>query len=103
KKFTDFSNNDLDLLVRVFKRKRPESGLSYMIVFLHRHGVRVQRERVRLACRWVDVLGRLLRNNEKTSHGKYTSPRPNFCWHLDSHHKLIMWGFVIHGIMDGYC
>ncbi|KAF8574188.1 hypothetical protein K439DRAFT_1274779, partial [Ramaria rubella] len=42
KKFTDLSNNDLDLLVRVFKRKRPKSGLSYMIAFLRRHGVRVQ-------------------------------------------------------------
>ncbi|KAF8582326.1 hypothetical protein K439DRAFT_1299997, partial [Ramaria rubella] len=61
----------------------------------------VQREQVRLACWRVDGLGRSLRNNEKTSHGKYTSPRPNFCWHLNGHHKLIMWGFVIHGIVDG--
>jgi hypothetical protein len=29
--------------------------------------------------------------------------RPNSLWHLDGHHKLIMWGIVIHGVIDGYC
>ncbi|ESK83118.1 hypothetical protein Moror_6050 [Moniliophthora roreri MCA 2997] len=24
-------------------------------------------------------------------------------WHIDRHHKLIRWGFVIHGIIDGFC
>ncbi|ESK81644.1 hypothetical protein Moror_3251 [Moniliophthora roreri MCA 2997] len=24
-------------------------------------------------------------------------------WHLDGHHKLIRWGIVIHGIIDGFC
>ncbi|KAE9382610.1 hypothetical protein BT96DRAFT_778281, partial [Gymnopus androsaceus JB14] len=28
--------------------------------------------------------------------------RPNALWHIDGHHKLIMWGFVIHGVVDGY-
>jgi hypothetical protein len=23
-------------------------------------------------------------------------------WHLDGHHKLIRWGIVIHGFVDGY-
>ncbi|KAI5982901.1 hypothetical protein EDC04DRAFT_2616344 [Pisolithus marmoratus] len=29
--------------------------------------------------------------------------RPNALWHMDGHHKLIRWGIVIHGIVDGYC
>ena len=27
---------------------------------------------------------------------------PNKLWHLDGYHKLIRWGFVIHGAIDGY-
>ena len=23
-------------------------------------------------------------------------------WHIDSHHSLIRWGFVLHGAIDGY-
>ncbi|KAI9571411.1 hypothetical protein HD554DRAFT_2016771, partial [Boletus coccyginus] len=23
--------------------------------------------------------------------------------HLDGYHKLIYWGFVIHGLIDGFC
>ncbi|KAJ7576111.1 hypothetical protein C8J56DRAFT_800666, partial [Mycena floridula] len=32
----------------------------------------------------------------------YKLSRPNALWHLDSHHKLILWGIIIHGIVDGY-
>ncbi|KAI9569823.1 hypothetical protein HD554DRAFT_2019662, partial [Boletus coccyginus] len=28
---------------------------------------------------------------------------PNALWHIDGHHKLICWGIVIHGIIDGFC
>ncbi|EEB95460.1 hypothetical protein MPER_05571, partial [Moniliophthora perniciosa FA553] len=34
---------------------------------------------------------------------EYRVPRPNAMWHLDGHHKLIRWGIVIHGIIDGFC
>ena len=26
-----------------------------------------------------------------------------YVWHIDSHHKLIRWGIVIHGMIDGFC
>lgn len=29
-------------------------------------------------------------------------PGPNSLWHLDGHHSLVSWGFVIHGAIDGY-
>ncbi|KAF8991330.1 hypothetical protein BDQ17DRAFT_1255009, partial [Cyathus striatus] len=32
----------------------------------------------------------------------YRVKRPNSVWHLDGHHKLINWGIVIHGMVDGY-
>ena len=27
---------------------------------------------------------------------------PKSFWHLDGHHSLVSWGFVIHGAIDGY-
>jgi hypothetical protein len=102
-RFTNISNHDLDSLLRVFKNRRPESGLGYIVGFLRRNGLRVQRARLRSSYRRVDGIGKALRRNEKIQRRVYTSPRPNFCWHCDGHHKLIPWGFVIHGFIDGYC
>ena len=45
----------------------------------------------------------MLHNHKAIDQQKYTVPRSNYLWHLDEHHKLIKWGFVIHGIVDGYC
>ncbi|KAJ9094916.1 hypothetical protein QFC20_006775 [Naganishia adeliensis] len=32
----------------------------------------------------------------------YRAPLPNFVWHVDGHHKLNQWKFVIHGEIDGH-
>jgi len=32
----------------------------------------------------------------------YSVPGPNALWHLDGNHKLIRWGLVIHGGIDGF-
>lgn len=32
----------------------------------------------------------------------YNVGGPNHLWHLDGYHKLIKWGFVIHGCIDGF-
>jgi hypothetical protein len=103
KRFCSISDEDLDILVKTFKAQKPASGLSYMIGFLRSHGLRVQKRRVRLALRRVDGLGQLLRNHEAIDRQKYAVPRSNYLWHLDGHHKLIKWGIVIHGIVDGFC
>jgi hypothetical protein len=103
RKFEDMSDNDLDLLVTTFKAEKPNSGLRYLIGFLRRHGLRVQKERVRQSLRRVDGLGQELRRRKTIQRRKYKVPRPNFLWHLDGHHKLIWWGIVIHGLIDGFC
>ncbi|KAF8516281.1 hypothetical protein JB92DRAFT_2544691, partial [Gautieria morchelliformis] len=99
--FTDLTDHDLDILLRLFKRHRPESGLQYVIGFLRHHGLRIQKERVRGSYGHVNPLGRALRRNKKIERRKYTVPRPNFVWHCDGHHKLIRWAIVIHGFIDG--
>ncbi|KAG2089236.1 uncharacterized protein F5147DRAFT_542804, partial [Suillus discolor] len=42
RKYFDLTNTDLDLLIKEFKKKRPNSGIWYIVGYLHRHGVRVQ-------------------------------------------------------------
>jgi hypothetical protein len=103
RKYATLSNGELDDFVRDFKRQRPESGLRYAIGFLRRQGHRVQRRRVMMSLRRIDGLGRALRVHSTLQRRKYHVCRPNALWHMDGHHKLIRWGFVIHGIVDGYC
>ncbi|KAJ7575905.1 hypothetical protein C8J56DRAFT_800890, partial [Mycena floridula] len=35
-------------------------------------------------------------------HKLYSVPHPNDLWHMDGHHRMIHWGVVIHGIIDGF-
>ncbi|KAJ7442075.1 hypothetical protein B0H11DRAFT_1615454, partial [Mycena galericulata] len=49
----------------------------------------------------VDGLGQVLRRHI-IERRDYKSARPNSTWQMDGHHKLIMWGIVIHGVIDGY-
>lgn len=102
RRFTDISDSDLDILTTHFKRLKPNSGLRYLIGFLKVHGIKVQRQRVRHSLRRVDGLGQALRTHAALNRREYSVPRPNAMWHLDGHHKLIKWGIVVHGIIDGY-
>jgi hypothetical protein len=102
-RFSNITNDDLDILIKAFKGKKPSSGLSYVIGFLRGHGIRIQKERVRLSMRRIDGLGQVLRNHQAIDRQQYSVPRSNYLWHLDGHHKLIQWGIVIHGIVDGHC
>ncbi|KAJ7883186.1 hypothetical protein B0H14DRAFT_2303691, partial [Mycena olivaceomarginata] len=61
----------------------------------------LQKERVRQSLLRIDGLGRVLRKHT-LERREYESPRPNSTWHMDGHHKLIKWGIVIHGVVDGY-
>jgi hypothetical protein len=101
--FTHISDAELDLMIRIYKNDKPDSGLRYVVGFLKTHGVRVQRCRVKKSIRRVDGLGDVLRRCKKIERRRYSVPRSNHLWHMDGHHKLILWGIVIHGIVDGYC
>jgi hypothetical protein len=100
-RYLNISPHDLDILTKMFKEGKPNSGLRYLISFLHTHGIKVQKERVRQSLRRVDRLGQVLRK-QRITRRQYYSPRPNSVWHMDGHHKLIHWGIVIHGFVDGF-
>ncbi|KAG6806418.1 hypothetical protein H0H92_011419, partial [Tricholoma furcatifolium] len=102
-KFSTLSDADLDNFVKTFKSTRPNSGIRYLIGSLRNHGLRVQKRRIKAALSRVDLLGKLLRRRNVIQRRKYSVARPNALWHVDGHHKLILWGIVIHGFVDGYC
>lgn len=101
--FSTISDSDLDDLVRRFRRAKPDSGTRYLVGRLRVQGLRVQKRRVKASIDRIDPLGQVLRRREPTRRSRYKVSRPNALWHLDGHHKLIRWGIVIHGIIDGFC
>lgn len=101
--YSNLSNAELDILLRAYKRDRPDSGIRYAIGYLRRKGLRVQRWRVIQSLRRIDGIGGALRERRQIRRRKYMSKRPNYLWHCDGHHKLIRWRIVIHGFIDGYC
>lgn len=100
--FSNISNSDLDAIVRMYKDKRPNTGIRYLCGYLFQQGVRVQRERITASLSRVDDVARVFVHNTTIKRREYKSSRPNALWHVDGHHKLGPWGVVIHGFTDGY-
>jgi hypothetical protein len=102
-RFDNIDDDELDTITRQYKAKKPTSGLRYLRGHFRRYGLRVQRERARFSLKRVDALGQALRSHLAIKRRRYKVPRPNYLWHGDGHHKLIWWGIVIHGFVDGFC
>lgn len=97
------TDGQLDEPVREFRLDRPNSGIRYVHGFVRDKNLLVQRERVMDAMKRVDGIGVQLRRHNAIVHLVYESDGPNLVWHMDGHHKLILWGIVIHGMIDGFC
>ncbi|KAG2145622.1 hypothetical protein BD769DRAFT_1298648, partial [Suillus cothurnatus] len=63
--------------------------------------LQLQQEWIIASIHRVDPLGTVLRQHTMIQWQQYKVSRPNALWHMDGHHKLIHWGIVIHGIIDG--
>jgi hypothetical protein len=100
---SDISDHDLDTYIRNFRAKHPDSGVRYIFAALRVRGFRLQKRRVMESLHRVDSVGLALRRRGRIRRRKYKVSRPQALWHFDGHHKLIRWGIVIHGIVDGYC
>ena len=77
-------------------------GYSMVRGHLREMGVNVQRDRIRASIARVDPLNCRLRWATVVSRRSYSVAGPNSLWHIDGHHSLITWGFVMHGGIDGY-
>ena len=102
-KFSPISNKDLDDIVRDYiDRHGSTVGQTYISGYLRSLGLRVQRHRIRECMTRVDPVNTSLRWGIVVCRRKYFVPWPNSLWHLDGHHSLIRWGFVVHGCIDGF-
>ena len=101
-KFSDISDDRLDeIILDYISRHGPTTGEPYISGYLRSIGIHVQRRRVRSSINRVDPRNTVLRWGALVSRRTYSVPWPNSLWHLDGHHSLIRWKFVIHGCIDG--
>ncbi len=101
-RFTDISDRELDDLISTIQNNCPTVGRQLTHGYLMSIGIRVQRYRVCEALRRVNPILSALRWQQTIRRRRYSVPGPNSLWHIDGHHSLIRWRFVIHGGMDGY-
>jgi hypothetical protein len=101
--YTTLTNDEVDARIRQYRLERPNSGLRYLRGAFRADNIRIQKRRLAAALQRVDPVGRQIRRNARIERRKYEVSRPDALWHLDGHHKLIRWGIVIHGMIDGYC
>lgn len=67
---------------------------------MHTKGGSVPRAHLRASIHRVDPVSTRMRRSVTFRRRFYCSADLNAVWHVDGHHKLIGWRFVIHGRMD---
>ena len=70
------------------------------LVSSSRHNVSSSRQQ-RDSIHRVDPEGVEERSRKRIKRAVYHSDGPHYCWHIDGNHKLIRWGIVIYGCIDG--
>ena len=77
-------------------------GERMVIDILRSREIHVPRHRVRDIIRRIDPINTALRWRAMHPRYQYDVPGPNALWHIDGLHRLIRWGFVVHGGIDGF-
>ena len=67
-----------------------------------RHNLVVTRDTVMRILRVIDPQGAENRRRHRLERRRYSTPGPNFLWHLDGWDKLKPFGFCLHGCIDGF-
>ena len=67
-----------------------------------KHNLTVTRDTVMHAMREIDPEGVENRRRHRLQRRRYSTPGPNFLWHLDGWDKLKPYGFCVHGCIDGF-
>ena len=104
-RYTDITSNDLDNVVRDILGEFPNAGIRNLKGHLRARNIRVRWEDVRLSLWRVDPVGifnRFIQQSVIHQRRVYSVAGPLALVHIDGHHKLIRWGLVVHGGIDGY-
>lgn len=98
--YDTISDKDLDQLVQQYCKENPTAEQSYMLGHLRAvHNLRIQHHRITNSLNHIDQLGQGVQQCiGKKEQRHYYVPHPNALWHIDGHHKLILWGIVIYGV-----
>lgn len=94
--------DDEELDAFVFRNAQSRRGEVYTAGLLQAFNVVVTRQRLRASILRVDAVGRENRKYKALQRRQYTCNGPHHQWHIDGHHKLIRYGLVTHGGVDGF-
>ena len=101
-KYCSISSSDLDHAVTTIKQEHPNDGEHLMAGHLFSIGIIVPRATLRASIHRVDPFNTAVRRSVTVRRRVYHVEGPNSLWHIDGHHKLIKWRFVVHGGIDGF-
>jgi len=101
-RFTNISDSELEKEIVNIKSASVNYGERMVMGVLCSKQIFVARHRVRDVIRKIDPINTSMRWGAMHPRYNYSVPGPNALWHIDGLHKLIKWGFVVHGGIDGY-
>ena len=94
-------NDQVDNLVNNYSQGQPRRGEVTIAAHVATTGYYVPRQQLRESIHRVDPEGVEERSRKPIKRKVYYSNGPHHDWHMDGNHKLIRWGMVIHGCIDG--
>ncbi|XP_045182634.2 uncharacterized protein LOC123541283 [Mercenaria mercenaria] len=100
--FSDIGDEELTSLIQQTIQDFPKCGERMLAEILRQNGVHIQRYRLRDILHEHDEPGIKERQLGRLHRRTYHVQGPNHMWHVDTNHKLIRWGFVISGAIDGF-
>ena len=102
-RFSDITDDELyDLMHNFILEHGNFVGFSIICGHLKSLGLKVQQRRIKEMLRQIDPESSRLCWALVVSRRAYSVAGPNSLWHVDGHHSLVKWGFVIHGCIDGF-
>ena len=97
-------DGNLEQIVRDLIEVQPqghELGVISVMGHLLAQGIKPTREQVRVVLRVIDPEASRLRATRQIVRQEYNIVNPMELWHMDGWHKLINYGIVVHGCIDG--
>ncbi|KAJ8369884.1 hypothetical protein SKAU_G00099120 [Synaphobranchus kaupii] len=101
-RFTTIDDDNLEQHIRRLHQQFPRSGCEMMRGYLFAIGINVPRCRVRDTLNRIDPAMAAQRWSNVVARRSYYVAFPNSLWHIDGHMRLIRWGIVTHGAIDGH-
>lgn len=95
-------DDELKEFVSSYSAENYNRGERMIDGFIKSLGASVSRKRLRAVIAEVDPDGLLLRKSKPITRRVYEVPGPHHLWHVDGWHKMIIFGFVVHGCIDGF-